>query len=800
MLDYILGRPSANWRRVQVLLTIFLALNFLKNSGSRPPARFLRRINNKLENYPPWKIILTTLISVYASRNILLILCLNAPEPLARVYTRSFFRATWLLTGLDAGFLTAMNIQPKWLRDLLSVVFSIFYIMFPDSAEETVRKFKAVATVKMMRVSWEKAKNPYLRLATIGDRMFVNINRKIQIPRPNPPSISSFTSTNLPPIDARLFFAGTVEEFHRSTRLILQYPGGGFVTMDPTCHEDYLSMWAKQTKIPIVSINYGKAPEYPYPWALEECFDAYRSIAESNGEVIGMEGWKKLDSGGNTVPKQPIKIILEGDSAGGNLAVGVIIRCLEARDMKIPAPSALMLLYPCLSFDMACWMPSRELNLIRAESTKSLRTLIDAKSKLYLDEPLAQSEAPRSIDILTDKVDRSRSWYKFWESKVPKPKQSIPSALSMTSRMSYFTDKLISPELLRAMALLYLGQSPSSPDFEEDYYLSPVVAPDEILARFPKTYLLCGEKDPFVDDTVVFAGRLRDAKKKAYEEWERVKLRISESKTPTVNSTPTADFKHFEKSNMESRKSHQRKESFDVDEESSESDRSVNDASENADMLKSPLPSGIDEDAFQHHLFAHEPDNMVRVKILEGMSHAILQMTGLMPEARQATRLTGSWFLDMFYDIEAQHRRQKKAVAPDEDEALTEYMINEINELESVYIPSRGSSASLKKTCSNLNNHGLTPLTTAYHIGGYYPIHGAIAQDHSRSIVTSPSTATSFVPFNVNKRRFDTKTGGWQKVERTSSLKNRDKKRLGEVQETVLMERRRDELASNAGL
>ena len=65
---------------------------------------------------------------------------------------------------------------------------------------------------------------------------------------------------------------------------------------------------------------------------------------------------------------------------------------------------------------------------------------------------------------------------------------------------------------MRAMALLYLGTSPVQYDFEQEHYLSPVVAPDWMLEKFPKTFFLTGEKDPLVDDTVIFAGRLRKVK------------------------------------------------------------------------------------------------------------------------------------------------------------------------------------------------------------------------------------------------------------------------------------------------
>lgn len=62
------------------------------------------------------------------------------------------------------------------------------------------------------------------------------------------------------------------------------------------------------------------------------------------------------------------------------------------------------------------------------------------------------------------------------------------------------------------MAILYIGPK-RNPDFSTDYYISPILTPAHLLADFPPVLMLCGEKDPFVDDTVIFGGRLREAKR-----------------------------------------------------------------------------------------------------------------------------------------------------------------------------------------------------------------------------------------------------------------------------------------------
>lgn len=96
----------------------------------------------------------------------------------------------------------------------------------------------------------------------------------------------------------------------------------------------------------------------------------------------------------------------------------------------------------------------------------------------------------------------------------------MQTRLAMSSMISYFNDRILTPEMMRAMIILYIGPH-NRPDFSRDYLLSPVLAPDTLLARFPKVYFLTGERDPLVDDTAIFAGRLRRAKLMAREMEER---------------------------------------------------------------------------------------------------------------------------------------------------------------------------------------------------------------------------------------------------------------------------------------
>ncbi|KAK3798516.1 hypothetical protein RRG08_063525 [Elysia crispata] len=110
--------------------------------------------------------------------------------------------------------------------------------------------------------------------------------------------------------------------------LIVHFHGGGFVAQSSKSHEVYLRDWAVSVGCPILSVDYSLAPQAPFPRALEECFYAY-AWAVQNCEQLGSTGEK---------------IIVVGDSAGGNLAVSTALR---AASFGIRAPDGAVLVYPC---------------------------------------------------------------------------------------------------------------------------------------------------------------------------------------------------------------------------------------------------------------------------------------------------------------------------------------------------------------------------------------------------------------------------------------------------------------------
>jgi len=85
--------------------------------------------------------------------------------------------------------------------------------------------------------------------------------------------------------------------------------------------------YAMRIPCKVVLTDYRLAPKYPFPIPVEDCFETYKWVLD-NTDMLG-------------VAKD--KIMIGGDSAGGNLATAVT---LMAKDRHLPAPAALLLIYP----------------------------------------------------------------------------------------------------------------------------------------------------------------------------------------------------------------------------------------------------------------------------------------------------------------------------------------------------------------------------------------------------------------------------------------------------------------------
>jgi acetyl esterase len=123
--------------------------------------------------------------------------------------------------------------------------------------------------------------------------------------------------------------------------IVVFFHGGGMVIGSMNDYDGVCRLIAEASGAVVVNVDYRLSPEHAYPAAPDDAWTAVRWVADNAAELGGSAS----------------KLVVAGDSAGGNLAA---LCALRARDEGGPALALQMLLYPVV--DWAGAFPSIEEN------------------------------------------------------------------------------------------------------------------------------------------------------------------------------------------------------------------------------------------------------------------------------------------------------------------------------------------------------------------------------------------------------------------------------------------------------
>nr|XP_056703724.1 hormone-sensitive lipase [Euleptes europaea] len=348
----------------------------------------------------------------------------------------------------------------------------------------------------------------------------------------------------------------------RSPFLVVHFHGGGFVAQTSKSHEPYLKAWAQELDAPILSIDYSLAPEAPFPRALEECFYAY-CWALKNCHLLGSMAERVCLAGDSAGGNLCFTVSMRAASFGIKMPDG-IMAAYPATLMQVSAsPSRLLtLLDPLLPLSVLCKClsayagldpeqsedPTLEklspMNMMRRDTSLLFRDLrlsastflssllentgkadgtggADASMRKSVSEAALQSKlTPNSRESHKSQTCHNLSSIEdsspLDESCPPSPSGHPPTGFFLNEGKQEdaaysnaygpaFPDGFEPLRSDQPAPRLHLELSP----IFRNPFMSPLLAPDAMLKGLPPVHIVACALDPMLDDSVMFARRLR---------------------------------------------------------------------------------------------------------------------------------------------------------------------------------------------------------------------------------------------------------------------------------------------------
>lgn len=155
---------------------------------------------------------------------------------------------------------------------------------------------------------------------------------------------------------------------------VLYFHGGAFVFCGLNTHRRGVARLSEASYRPVLSVGYRQLPAAPMSRSIADCVEGYEALLETG--------------------RDPAKIVLAGDSAGGYLAFSVAI---AARDRGLPMPGRIVALSPLLDFYSSDVLAHP--NLRRDAYLPGARIARLAEAFAVGGEPLDPSTCPLQQDL-----------------------------------------------------------------------------------------------------------------------------------------------------------------------------------------------------------------------------------------------------------------------------------------------------------------------------------------------------------------------------------------------------------------
>ncbi|KAG9260314.1 arylacetamide deacetylase-like 4 isoform X2, partial [Astyanax mexicanus] len=217
--------------------------------------------------------------------------------------------------------------------------------------------------------------------------------------------------------------------------------------------------------------SYRLAPEHRFPAHLDDCEAAtlhFFSVAEAEFGV------------------DPHRVVLGGDSAGGNLSAALSQRLAKKRTGDVPSPLALVLIYPALQmadFTLPSYLQNQSVPLLYRDKAAYYFLQYLNGDMSVCQEVLAGRHVPAEL----------KAHYSKWLDPA-----NLPPEFRERSYQKPEADTAHDGEVYHV----------SKDGLQSEF--SPLLAEDDVLRLTPSTFILTCEYDVLRDDGILFHKRLKD--------------------------------------------------------------------------------------------------------------------------------------------------------------------------------------------------------------------------------------------------------------------------------------------------
>ncbi|KAF8309400.1 alpha/beta-hydrolase [Clavulina sp. PMI_390] len=271
-----------------------------------------------------------------------------------------------------------------------------------------------------------------------------------------------------------------VQGMDRLNRVMLYIHGGGFYWGSINTHRYQLGRFARKMKSGrVFTVNYRKAPHYPFPCPLQDCIAAYLYLINPPAGA----------------PHKPIpasNIIIAGDSAGGNLALTLLT---VIRDAGLPSPAGGVLISPWV--DLTHSFPSVMDNT--ATDILTPHGFIHEPSPLWPLPPKDSQSHILAIPTVADEAGRLNTSSADSSSGSGIRLELSPEGASAVGLDAKEGVESITAEIRSQIQLYATNEQLSHP------LVSPLLNPS--LGGLPPLYILAGDGECLRDEIIYLAHR-----------------------------------------------------------------------------------------------------------------------------------------------------------------------------------------------------------------------------------------------------------------------------------------------------